>query len=112
MEETMNIEFRIQNTDPEKAIRGYMKRRLRFALGRFGSRVRQVTVRISDTATESECRISTELRPFGRVAVRESDSDLFAAIDRATGRVGRLFGRELHRVRSARMSHDSIRTAA
>jgi hypothetical protein len=26
--------------------------------------------------------------------------------------VGRLFGRELHRVREARMSHDSIRTAA
>jgi ribosomal subunit interface protein len=108
----MQIEFRIQNTDAAEAIRGYIERRLRFGLGRFGSRVRQVTVRISSSANETECRITTELRPFGRVAVREVDTDLFAAIDRATGRVGRLFGRELHRVREARMSHDSIRTAA
>lgn len=108
----MHIEFRIQNTDPAEVLKGYIERRLRLALGRFGDRVGQVTIRTSGNASgENECRISTELRPFGRVAVQETDPDLFAAIDRATGRVGRLFGRELQRVRDARMSHDSVRIA-
>lgn len=108
----MQIDFRIQNIDPAGLLKGYIERRLRFALGRFGDRVGHVTVRMSSNANEKECRISTELRPFGRVAVRESDPDLFVAVDRATGRVGRLFGRELQRVRDVRRSQESIRIAA
>jgi ribosome-associated translation inhibitor RaiA len=108
----MHIEFRIQNTDPAEVLKRYIERRLRFALGRFGDRVVQITVRIAGNANEKECRITTELQPFGRIAVKETDSDLLAAVDRATGRVGRLVGREVHRVREARMSHESIRIAA
>lgn len=108
----MHVEFRIQNIDPAEVLRGYIERRLRFALGRFGDRVGQVTVRVTGSGNENECRITTELRPFGRVAVQESDPDLLAAVDRAAGRVGRLFGRELERARDARTSHESIRMAA
>jgi ribosomal subunit interface protein len=109
----MEMQFRIQNTDLSEALKGYIERRLRFALGRFGDRVAQVSVYISGNASsENECRISTELRPFGRVAVQETDSDLFAAIDRCTGRVGRLFGRELQRAREARIGHESVRMFA
>lgn len=108
----MHLVFRIQNTDPAEVLKRYIERRLRFALGRFGERVGQVTVRISGKANENECRITTELRPFGRVAVRETDPDLLTAVDRAAGRVGRLFGRELQRARDARTSLDSIGVAA
>ena len=108
----MHIEFRIQNTDPAEVLKGYIERRLRFALGRFGHRVGQITVRISGNANEIECRIASELRPFGKVAVRENDSDLLAAVDRAAGRVGRLFGHELQRMREARTTRESIRIAA
>lgn len=109
----MQMDFRLQNVALVEAVQRYVERRLLFALGRFGDRVGQVAVRISPMAgSEHQCRISTELRPFGRVAVRETDSDLFAAIDRATGRIGRLFGRELQRVREARMGHESVRIAA
>jgi ribosome-associated translation inhibitor RaiA len=103
----------INDADLVKAFSSYVERRLRFALGRFGRRVGQVTVRIDgDGPAESRCRISTEVLPFGRVAVEESDPDLFAAIDRATGRIGRLFGRELERARDARMGRESVRLAA
>lgn len=108
----MHLVFRIQNTDPAEVLKGYIERRVRFALGRFGDRVGQVTVRISGNAKENDCRITTELRPFGRVAVQETDPDLLTAVDRAAGRVGRLFGRELQRAREARTSHESIRVAA
>jgi len=109
----MQVEFRIQNTDTDGVLKGYIERRLRFALGRFGDRVGTVSVRISGNASnDNECWINTELRPFGAVTVQETAADLFAAIDRATGRIGRLFGRELQRVRDARMNRESVRTAA
>jgi ribosome hibernation promoting factor len=109
----MQMNFRLQNTALTEAVQRYVERRLLFALGRFGDRVGQVVVRISDIGgAEHQCRITIELRPFGRVAVRATDSDLFAAIDRATGRAGRLFGRELQRVREARTGNESVRIAA
>ncbi len=109
----MHVGMHITDADIAEAFRSYVERRLRFALGRFGGRVGQVTVRLgTDGRAGNRCRISTEVLPFGRVAVEESDPDLFAAVDRATGRIGRLFGRELERVRDARISRESVRLAA
>ncbi len=109
----MHVEYRIQNTDLAEALKNYIERRLRFALGRFGDRVGQVSIQISGNAsTKTELRLSAELLPFGRVAVHETDIDLFAAIDRGTGRIGRLFGRELQRIRDIRLGHDSFKIAA
>jgi putative sigma-54 modulation protein len=112
-EERMRITTHFKGTDVERAFELYVERRLRFALGRFGGRVGQVTVRVgADGRTLNECRISTEVLPFGHVSVEESDPDLFAALDRATGRIGRVFGRELGRARDSRMGRESVRTAA
>ncbi len=109
----MQVGMHINNADLAAALKCYVERRLHFALGRYGGRVGQVTVRIgTEGPAETQCRISTEILPFGRVAVEESDPDLFAAVDRATGRIGRLFGRELERVRDARVGRASVRTAA
>jgi ribosomal subunit interface protein len=109
----MHVAMHINDADLAQALRFYVERRLRFALGRFGSRVGQVTVRIGGNGpAENRCRISTEVLPFGRVAAEENDPDLFAAIDRATGRIGRLFRRELERARDSRLGRESIRLAA
>ncbi len=109
----MRISMHIHETDLAEALQSYVERRLRFALGRFGGRVGQVTVSVgNDGRAERSCRISTEVLPFGRVAVEERDPDLFAAVDRATGRIGRLFGRELERNREARTGRESVRLSA
>ena len=109
----MRITTHMNNTDLNQAFASYIERRLRFALGRFGGRVGQVTVRFTAGGSSiTTCRITTEMVPFGRVAVEESDADLFTAVDRATGRIGRLFGRELERVRDSRVGRESVRTAA
>ncbi|MGH9590659.1 MAG: HPF/RaiA family ribosome-associated protein [Terracidiphilus sp.] len=109
----MRVAIHNYRADFAEAFRTYVERRLRFALKRFGGRVGRVTVRISaNSPTENSCRISTEILPFGRIAVEETDSDLFAAIDRATGRIGWLFGRKLERVREAGVGRESIRLAA
>lgn len=109
----MRVAIQNYRADLAGAFKTYVERRLRFALNRFGGRVGQITVRINATGpAENSCRISTEILPFGRIAVEETDSDLFAAIDRATGRMGWLFGRELDRLREARLGRDSVRMAA
>jgi ribosome hibernation promoting factor len=109
----MQISMHTSNADLGDAVRSYVERRLRFALARFGSRVGEVTVKLGATGrSETRCRISAEVLPFGRVDVEERGSDLFGAIDRATGRIGRLFGRELDRVRHTRVGRESVRMAA
>jgi len=109
----MHVVMHMNEVGLAEAFTSYVERRLRFGLGRFGARVGQVTVRIgADGPGERQCRISTELLPFGRVAVEETDPDLFVAIDRATFRIGRLFGRELERVRDAGIGRKSVRFAA
>jgi ribosomal subunit interface protein len=109
----MHVVMHMNDVDLAEAFTSYIERRLRFGLGRFAGRVGQVTVRVgAEGPGKRQCRISAEVLPFGRVEVEEKDPDLFAAIDRATGRIGRLFGRELQRVRDARVGRESVRLAA
>jgi len=109
----MHLTMRVDDVDLAGALKSYIERRLRFALGRFGNRVGQVSIRIKGNGPAvSRCRISTEVVPFGRVAVEETGHDLFAAIDAATGRIGRSFGRELERAREARLGRESVRLVA
>jgi ribosome-associated translation inhibitor RaiA len=112
LEGRMELELRISKVDLADLLRCYVERRLRFALGRFGDRVGRISVRIAGNGSEGQCRISTEIRPVGRVAVQETDSDVVAAIDRATGRIGHLVARELERARDTRVGRESVRLAA
>lgn len=98
----MQVELRIRNADLVNILRGYTDRRLRFALSRFGDRVGRVVVSVSecndaDQGIVKSCHIKAELRPFGQVAARETAPDLYTAINRAAGRVGRLFALRLGR---------------
>jgi ribosome-associated translation inhibitor RaiA len=109
----MQIAMHNYRADLVAAFTLYVERRVRLALGRFGGRVGQVKVRIcADNPAENRCRISVEILPFGRIAVEECETDLFAAVNHATGRIGRLFGRELERMRETRLSRESVRLVA
>jgi len=99
----MQVELRIRNTDLADVLRNYTDRRLRFAVSRFGDRVGRVVVTVSGlngqglAAAAVNCHIGAELKPFGQLAVQESDLNLYTAIDRAAGRLGRLFAMRLGR---------------
>lgn len=109
----MQISVHNNQADLDEALRSYVERRLRFALARFGNRVGLVTVRIAaEGPDKSRCRISADMLPFGRVTAGEHGPDLFTAIDRATGAIGRRFARELDRARSSRLGRESVRLAA
>ena len=113
----MEVDVRIQGTDPADAIRRYAIRRIHFALGRFAPRVGRIVVRISDIngvrgGVDQCCQISAELLPKGKVMVDQVDADLFSAIDRASERIGQACRREVQRVRDARTQRESVRTPA
>lgn len=112
----MRVELRVRNIDLANALREYIERRLDFALGRFGERVGRVRVKISGLngsrgGTASSCRISADLRPFGRVALQETHLDLYTAIDKAVTRVGRLLSQRLERLRESSEGTEIMRAA-
>jgi len=112
---TMNLEVQLSKTDPSEALRGYIGRRLHFSLGRFGGRVGRLDVRIVGKErirrNQNHCRIDAEIVPFGHVTIEETNPDLYVAIDRATTRIGRLFARELERIRDVRVRGETAQAA-
>jgi ribosome hibernation promoting factor len=91
----MQVELRIRDTARRDRLRAHVERRLRFALRRFGNRVHRVVVRrgrvngirgVRGTG-EARCHVEVRLPPSGTVTVKETSTDLFATIDRASGRV-------------------------
>ena len=85
------------------ALQESVKRRLHFALSRFGLRVRRVTVTLAKTrrasadALNMRCRMIVTLAPSGMVRVELMDTDLENALRRALYRVGPAVDRELAR---------------
>lgn len=113
----MQLDIRIHKVDLPKEVNRYMGRRLRFCLGRFESRARQLTVRIFDInvprgGADKRCRMTVRLIPSDAIVVQEVNSDLFAAIDRAAERAGQALARKLHHTRDLRTQRESVRTLA
>lgn len=88
-----------------EAIRLYAQRRLRTALGRYRDALASVQVRLSDIngprgGIDKHCVIEVRGPALVPIVVRERDSDLYAAIDRAAARIDRTVARRLSRTRT------------
>jgi ribosomal subunit interface protein len=105
LEDSMRLDIRGRHLALTPAIHEHVKRRMRFALGRFDGGVRRVTVRVADVngprgGVDKRCHV--HLAVAGRaVTIEELDRDLYVAIDRAAERVGRAADRALARLRAA-----------
>ena len=103
----MRIYVRSRGFELTDALRVHAERRLLFALGRFGTRLQSVTVRMDDVngprgGADKRCQIAARLAPYGAVRVEELDGDLYGAIDRAADRLDRAVAREIERRREMR----------
>jgi ribosomal subunit interface protein len=83
-----------------EALREHVNKRLHFTLARGGNRVHRVEVRLSDVngprgGNDKRCLIVVSLSGMPNVVVEDTQRDLYAAIDRATARVGRAMLRRL-----------------
>jgi ribosomal subunit interface protein len=95
----MNISIQCRGFSLTEALDNHVQQRLGFALARAGNRLRRVDVRLSDIngprgGVDKRCLI--EARLSGKtIVVEEVQADLYAAIDRAAGRIGRTVLRRL-----------------
>lgn len=95
----MQIQIRTRNVEVTEHLRAYVKRRLGFALGRFGDRIAQIVVRVSDAngpsrgGVDKRCQVDVGLRSSATVRVEDTDADWFTSIDRAADRASRSVAR-------------------
>lgn len=89
------------------ALAEHVRRRLGFALTRHGDRIKLVGVRIGDEngprgGPDKFCRIQVSLVDAPTAVVEEVGVDLYASIDRAAERVGRVVVKHLDRTHPLR----------
>jgi len=92
----------------------WIERRIRFALGRFVSRIRRVSVTVGDInglrgGVDKECRLQISLHPHGEVIVADVDTSFEGAAANVSERAARTVARLLERSREARSESDRNR---
>ena len=111
----MRLHIRARNVELTEVLKHYVKRRLHFALGRFGRTIRQVTIRLSDVngprgGCDKTCHVEIRLTSGdSSIIVRETQSDVYAAINGAMERAGRAVDRQLLWEREVRASRSAQR---
>jgi len=98
----MRVQFIHGTIPPSDMLRERAVHRIRTALGRFGSAVRSVELRIGDDKPSHpvigrRCRIVAHLVGHEPVVVEHRHSDFYAAIDHASDRLRNAVGRRLRR---------------
>jgi len=98
----MNIDIHAQGFAVTHALAEHVRRRLGFVLARHGDRVRRVAVRLGDEngprgGVDKFCRIQVQLLDAPTAAIEDVGADLYAVIDRAADRVGRVVVKHVDR---------------
>ena len=100
----MQIEVQARGFTLTQAIRGYIDRRLRFALSDRYAQINRVRVRLSDIngprgGCDKRCHLQVLLPGQTGVVIEDTESNLYVAIDRASDRTRRTLTRRLSRQR-------------
>ena len=100
----MQIEIQARNFSLTQALRGHIHRRLGFALNTRYEQIKRILVRLSDIngprgGNDKCCLIQIVLPGQADVVIEDTESNLYAAIDRAANRASRTVTRRLGRLR-------------
>jgi ribosomal subunit interface protein len=103
----MKIQVRSRGIELTPELRERVERRLRFAFGRFQSRIEGVRVSLEDVngprgGVDKHCGIVVVLPADGEVVLDESDADVDAAVARLADRAARAVARSIERKRERR----------
>jgi hypothetical protein len=100
----MLIEVTKRSVMLAEGVREWIERRLQFALGRFSSRIRRVSVIFSDVngnrgGCDKQCRLRIVLIPSGEVVVEDIDPSVVTVVANVAERAARSVSRALERRR-------------
>lgn len=98
----MLIEVTNRNVRLSEGQKNWIKRRLQFALGRFVSRIRRVSVIISDVngdrgGEDKKCRLRISIIPSGEVIVENVDASIESVVANVAERASRSVARAVER---------------
>jgi putative sigma-54 modulation protein len=104
---SMNVDIQSLGFPITAALSDHASRRLRFGLTRHSDRIQRVVVRVGDKngprgGVDKFCRIQVYLFDAPVAVVEDIGLDLYAVIDRAADRVGRVVVKHLDRSRIGR----------
>ncbi len=100
----MNFDIQSQDFPLTSALSDHAKRRLQFVLTRRSDRIQRVVVRVGDMngprgGVDKFCRIQVYLLNAPVAVIEDIGLDMYAVIDRAADRVGRVVVKHLDRSR-------------
>ena len=100
----MKLDMHARGLPLPRDLKSHIRRRVRFALGRFADRVRRVHVRLEDEngprgGQDITCKVRAQLHPRGSILIAETRNDPYTAVARAAERVARVVPRKLARKR-------------
>ena len=103
----MQIDIQTRDFSLTKALRSHVERRLGFALSTRYDRIKRILVRLSDVngprgGEDKCCQLHVVLPGQADVVIEDTQSNLYAAINRATDRASRAVSRRLERLHSAK----------
>jgi ribosome-associated translation inhibitor RaiA len=95
----MRIQIRLSGMKLTKTQRRRLEDRVGLGLARFGNRIAEVVLRLSDNKElpgMTSCQLGVNLM-LSRMSVDHSDKDMFAAVDHVTNRMARTVARAIER---------------
>ena len=97
----MKIDMQARHFSLTRALRHHVKRRLGFALCAGTDQIQRIKVHLSDSngGAEKRCKIQLIVPRIPDIVVEDTETNLYAAIDRAANRAGRTLRRRLMRRR-------------
>lgn len=98
----MHVETRTREFSLTDGLKGFLRKRLEHALGRYRETIRRVVVRLRGRpggrgGASSECLLEVELAGQAPLVISDADPDLYRAISRAARRADRQLARRVGR---------------
>ncbi|MCW5666388.1 MAG: HPF/RaiA family ribosome-associated protein [Piscinibacter sp.] len=103
----MIVDIHGQGFTVTPALAEHLRRRLGFVLTRHGNRIQRVAIRVGDEngprgGVDKYCRIQVHLVDAPVAVITDVGTELYAVIDRAADRVGRVVVKHLNRTHPVR----------
>ncbi|EXI65156.1 MAG: Dark-response protein 21 [Candidatus Accumulibacter adjunctus] len=104
----MNLQIQSHDFALTEGLRQHVETRLACALNHGQEVVTRIVVRLADVngprgGEDKSCSIEVRIKGAPALVVEDTQSDLYVAVDRASGRIGRTLDRYLARRREAAM---------
>jgi ribosomal subunit interface protein len=113
----MQVDIQARDFELTDSLRDYAERRLRFAFTASSNYIQRITMRLSDVngprgGEDKLCNIKVTLKTYSDVIIKDVESDMYAAINRAADRAGRNVQRKIRRQQTIRRKSPPITASA